>query len=229
MGSSYMNELLQDIDRTQLPGNEIRHLLVLCSTYIVCWEIVSSSQLLIVIVHFSLSLCILIYLFSLLIIAMVGGEFTGFTTYEPYAFGRSYFVPDGWITVDIPNEACSVTDSDSAKDSTSGSSVTSVHTVGKDVVSQEVIQSCETSIENCESTEAICISTTSNNCVLLRQFNLTNIEYADDGVIDNTSICYTDSIYNTTNVQTEYSDVKGDVTTRVDDVHSVISMRTSGI
>jgi len=58
---------------------------------------------------------------------MVGGEFAGFTIYEPYAFDRSYFVPDGWISVDAKTCTSSADkDTGSTKEKTSASITTSV-------------------------------------------------------------------------------------------------------
>eukprot|EP01032_Pedospumella_encystans_P009881 gene9881-11596_t len=183
MGGNYMNELLEDIEKSQLP-------------------------------------------------AMVGGDFTGFTTYEPYPFDRSYFVPDCWISVDV-NTCIAEADTSSAKDKTSASRMNSVIDKDNVAVTERGTVTTDTDARVLDDIISTLVAVSTNNCVLLRQFDLTNIEYADDGVIDNSGICYADFVCNSIEMPNRRSSsiamhLQTKADTSIDDVNSVISMRTSG-
>ena len=162
---------------------------------------------------------------------MVGGDFTGFTTYEPYQFDRSYFVPDGWISVDV-STCIAEADASSTNVKSSSTSTTSIEP-NKNIITNER----GTAISDASVCAVEIISTlvalSTNNCVLLRQFDLTNIEYADEGVIDNSGICYADYVSSAIhasmvgNSAIEISQQTKAVAS-IGDMNSVISMRTSG-
>uniref|UniRef100_A0A7S3M0V6 CRAL-TRIO domain-containing protein n=1 Tax=Spumella elongata TaxID=89044 RepID=A0A7S3M0V6_9STRA len=183
MGGNYMNELLQDIDKSQLP-------------------------------------------------AMVGGDFTGFTTYEPYQFDRSYFVPDGWISVDV-STCIAEADASSAKDKTCSTNTTSIEPNNNIITNERGTATSNANVCAVDDIISTLIALSTNNCVLLRQFDLTNIEYADDGVIDNSGICYADYVPNAIRASMVGKSVPAikqqtKAVASIGDMNSVISMRTSG-
>ena len=163
---------------------------------------------------------------------MVGGNFTGFTTYESYEFDRSYFVPDGWISVDV-NTCIADADTSSAKDETSASSTDSVIDKDNVAVTERGTATSDANVCAVDDIISTLAAVSANNCVLLRQFDLTNIEYADDGVIDNSGICYADCVSSAIHASMIENSVtvirpQTKANASVDDVNGVISMRTSG-
>ena len=164
---------------------------------------------------------------------MVGGDFTGFTTYEPYQFDRSYFVPDGWISVDVNTCIAEADAGSSADDKTSASSVVGVIDKDNAAVTERGTTTTASDARVLDDIISTLVAVSTNNCVLLRQFDLTNIEYADEGVIDNSGICYADCVSSAVHASMVGNSVTAinqqtKAVASIGDMNSVISMRTSG-
>ena len=163
---------------------------------------------------------------------MVGGDFTGFTTYEPYQFDRSYFVPDGWISVDV-NTCIAEADASSAKDKTCSTNTTSIEPNKNMITNERGTTTSNANVCAVDDIISTLVALSTNNCVLLRQYDLTNIEYADDGVIDNSGICYAECVSSAIRASMVENSVhvikqQTKAVASIGDMNSVISMRTSG-